>query len=108
MRTIKTKGQPQTMRFADDVREYIEKFKGKDFTEKFHNLVRWFMNTEGEKKAKIKDLDKQIADREKRLQDLSDMLYKVRWLEDKFKSLDKSIGEAKDSLQQIISPKGSK
>lgn len=104
MRTIKTKGDPKTMRFEQDVKEYIESFEGKDFTDKFHNLVRWFIKTEESKKTKIKELDKLIRDKEKRLNELSDMLYKVCWLEDKFKSLDRSIEDARDSLKRIITP----
>lgn len=92
------KSDPKAMRFEEDVEKYINDFNGKNFSDKFHNLVRFFKDTESEKKDKIKALDITIKDREKRLQDLNTKLSSVSWLETSFKQLSDDIEKLKKGI----------
>ncbi|HRC81153.1 MAG TPA: hypothetical protein PLF27_07190 [Sedimentibacter sp.] len=92
------KGVPKTMRFEKDVEDYINSFDGGNFSEKFHNLVRYFQNTEKEMKEKIKALDNAIKEREKRLQDLNSKLSNVSWLESSFRKLNDDIERLKNGI----------
>lgn len=94
------KSEPRTMRFEEDVEGYINKYEGKSFTEKFHNLVRFFKDTEKEKTEKIKELDKEIKNREERLQKLNLKLNNVSWLEQTFNQLGEDIEKLKKGIQR--------
>lgn len=92
------KSVPKTMRFEKDVEDYINIFDGDNFSDKFHKLVRYFKDTEKEKKEKIKALDNAIKEREKRLQDLNTKLSSVSWLESSFKQLSDDIEKLKRGI----------
>ena len=92
------KSDPKTMRFEKDVEDYINSFDGDNFSDKFHKLVRFFLNTEKEKQEKIKALDKAIKDREKRLEELNLKLSSVSWLETSFRQLSNDIEQLKKGI----------
>lgn len=96
------KSEPKTMRFENDVEEYIMKFQGSNFSEKFTNLVRWFMKEESKRKEAIKYLDKEILDRQKRLNELQNYLYDAAGLERSFKELQKAMEGCKSYFEKIL------
>lgn len=96
------KSEPRTMRFTSEAEAYINKFEGANFTEKFHNAVKFFDKAEKEKNDRIKYLDKEISNREKRLKELSDMLAKNDWLERHFQNLKRSIEQCQGYLDSYV------
>lgn len=96
------KSDPKTMRFQEDVESYINAQKGENFSEKFHNLVRKFKDLEPEKEKRIVYLDKEIKTREKRLQDLNDMLFKTGHIERNFKDLQRAVDGCKGYLEHFL------
>lgn len=92
------KSVPKTMRFEKDVEDYINSFEGDNFSDKFHKLVRYFKDTEKEKKEEIKALDKAIKEREKRLQELNKKLSSVSWLENSFRQLSDDVERLKRGI----------
>ncbi len=96
------KSEPKTMRFDYDVEEYINAFGGLNFSERFHNMVRWFISLEDEKKKRIELLDKQIEEKEKRLSELFDFLNDSKWIENHFRDLKRSIDSCKGYLDNFV------
>ena len=96
------KSEPKTMRFELDVEAYINTQKGENFSDKFHNLVRRFKNEEVEKQKKIALLDKDIAEKEKRIRDLNDFLFDTRHLERQFKDLQSNLDGCKGYLEHFL------
>lgn len=96
------KTEPKAMRFEQDVERYINSQKGKNFSEKFHNLVRKFKDDEVKMEQRIKHLDDEIKSREKRLKDLNDMLGKGFYLENAFKDLKASIERSQGYLDNFL------
>lgn len=96
------KSEPKTMRFENDVEEYIMKYQGANFSEKFNNLVRFFMKEESKRKEIIKCLDREIQDRQKRLNELQSYLYDAAGLERSFKELQKSMAGCKLYFEKIL------
>lgn len=99
---IGAKSDPKTMRFDANVISYIEKFKGSNFSEKFHNMVYLFMDKENDQMQQISLLEIQIAEKEKRLKNLSDMIYKVGYLERHFKDLQAALDGTKGYLEHFL------
>lgn len=96
------KSDPKTMRFEEDVEAFIMKAPGENFSEKFHNLVYWIKDRELKQKAKIAQLEKEISDRQKRLDELNNKLNNVRWIENSFDNLKRAIEQASNSLSKLI------
>lgn len=96
------KSDPKTMRFDVDVEQYIMKFAGDNFSEKFHNLVHYFMKAETDKMKQISMLDLEIKNKEKRLKELSDMLYNTNNLERKFANLKDALDNCKGYLEHFL------
>jgi len=96
------KSEPKTMRFESDVEAYINQFDGDNFSQKFHIMVRWFINSEDEKKKKLAVLDRDIEIKEKRIKELNDFLYDVGWIEREFQSLDRSIKNTKRYFDNFL------
>lgn len=96
------KSNPKTMRFDSKVEEYINKFDGDNFSDKFHNLAYHFMNDERKLKERLKFIEKDIEKKEKRLQELNKMISDVSWLENNFVSLRDSIKRCQGTLNKIV------
>lgn len=96
------KSEPKTMRFEDWAEDYINKFSGNSFSERFHNMVKHFTEEEKQVSNKLKVLDLQIKEKEKRVNDLTDFLSDVRWLENTFKDLQLSIDRTRKCFDNFI------
>lgn len=96
------KSEPKTMRFETDVEAFIMKAQGENFSEKFHNLVYWIKDRETKQKAKIAQLDKEIADKQNRLNDLYNKLNEISWLENSFQNLKRALEQANASVSKLI------
>ncbi len=57
----------KSIRVAEDVYAYIERYKGEGFNQKFENIIRDAMQSEEKRKDRIKQLDRQITEQEKKL-----------------------------------------
>lgn len=96
------KSEPKTMRFELDVEAYINAQKGDNFSDKFHNLVRRFKDEETVKMKKIAQLDKDIAECEKRIRDLNDFLFDIHNLENQFKDLQRAINGCRGYMENFL------
>lgn len=74
----------KSVRVDPRVYEYIEKYKGNGFNEKFENIILDAMESEKKRQERLKQLDKNIRDQEEKFQKLfaefrklNDMSYKV-------------------------------
>ena len=65
-------GKPniRSIRFSDELAELIDRQAGNTFTEKFENLVTLCVWELPQKEAKLKEVQKQVRQEEKRLAEL--------------------------------------
>ena len=68
------KNNIRSMRFSDDVIEMIESQAGRNFSEKFENLVTRCMWELPEKERQIEELDKELKQKQQELTNLSYVL----------------------------------
>lgn len=85
------KNNIRSMRFSDDVIEMIESQQGRNFSEKFENLVTRCMWELPEKERRIAELDKEIKD----------LCDKIRVLQAKYIGLSRTFRLASDFADQI-------
>ena len=83
-------GKPniRSIRFSDELAELIDRQAGNTFTEKFENLVTRCVWELPQKEAKLKEVQKQVRQEEKRLAELRKRREK----------LDRVIGSIQQSL----------
>ena len=72
------KNNIRSMRFSDDVIEMIESQAGRNFSEKFENLVTRCMWELPEKEKRVKELDKAIMRRYDELNKLRERYFSVQ------------------------------
>jgi HAMP domain-containing protein len=96
------KSNPKTMRFDSEIEEFINRFTGDSFTERLETMVRLFVVTEDEKNKRIQSLEIEIKEKENRLRKLNEKLNEVGWAERSFRELERTINQARDSLNRII------
>ncbi len=89
---------PKSVRVDPDVFSYIEKYKGNGFNEKFENIIKDAMESEKNRLHKIKELDKAIAEKEKKNQEL---IQKVRKLEGIVSTVNQIITNVNDLEKRI-------
>ncbi len=82
-----------SFRFSDEVREIIDSVPGKTFADRFEYLVLNYKETIEEKEQYVKSLDKQITEKRKLLNSISDKIYKYKNVSDDLISLVSSIKE---------------
>lgn len=85
------KNNIRSMRFSDDVIEMIESQQGRNFSEKFENLVTRCMWELPEKERRIAELDKDIKEK-------CDI---IRDLQDKYLRLSRTLKLTSDYADQI-------
>lgn len=90
----------KSIRVSQKVLNYIETYKGEGFNEKFENIITDAMESESKRKEKIKQLDKQIADKENQyrkimadVSKLNEIPYLVNNIIKNTKELDKKLVE---------------
>lgn len=96
-----SKNQPKTMRFSSDVEEYIENFQGNNFTEKFHNLVRFCRDEEKNKTDRLHFLDKQINEKRIIIESIDKYIYGTQKIELEIKKLTKEINNTKSQYKNF-------
>jgi|GEM_PF-723429 len=74
----------KSIRMTEEIHNYVEKFSGKGFNEKFENLVLFFMKRE-------KELDKRIAEQEKTLETNGKRIQLQRNVLADFESISRSV-----------------
>lgn len=62
------KNNQKCVRMSDEVLQYIEKFPGDGFNQKFENAVLYFKKTESEYKKRLAQLEKEIRARQATIQ----------------------------------------
>lgn len=95
------KSAPKTMRFEDWAEDYINKFDGDNFSERFHAMVHFFIRKEDEIRIKINHLNDSVAEKEKRFRILNDYLFKTMHLENQFRSLDRELQGVRSYLEHF-------
>lgn len=95
-----TKNNIRSIRFSDELAELIEQQEGKNFQQKFENLVRWCVQELPDREARIKVLDKEILKKQHMMAEASSryarMINQLSTLESKLYALDFAIGRALD------------
>ncbi len=96
------KGNPRTMRFDDDVEHYINSYKGNNFSERFHNLVRHFKDDEVFYEKRLTLLKKNIKETEDKLAEMNAMIRDVRWLDTALQNLKSDIKKSRDCFDAYL------
>lgn len=96
------KTEPKTMRFDLDVYEYICGFGDGNFTDNFHEMVKRYRDEEQALNRRHDMIRVKIKDAEKRLDDLNQMLFDCRHIENKFRSLNDAIQGAQGYLEHFL------
>lgn len=73
-----TKNNIRSIRFSDELAELIDQQQGKNFQQKFENLVTRCVSELPQKEAEIARLDKLKAEKQKQLSEMSEQLYELR------------------------------
>ena len=77
----------KSIRIEPRVYEYIEKYKGEGFNEKFENIILDAMESEKKRLEQIKYLDKEIETKRQSINKLSEDLRKRRGIMEKLESI---------------------
>lgn len=96
------KSKPKTIRFSIEAENFIEQFEGKNFSDKIHNLIKFYTKHEQIQKEKIKRLDIEISDKHQRLDNLNNYLFKIDHIEREFRILDKAIKGCQRYLEHFL------
>lgn len=97
-----SKGSPKTMRFSSDVESYIEAFKGDNFSDSLHQMVRHFRDQENFYTARLDKLKKEIQEKEGRLSEINTMMRDVQWLDTALDNLKKDIARSRDCFDAFV------
>ena len=73
-----TKNNIRSIRFSDELAELIDRQQGKNFQQKFENLVTRCVYELPGKEDEIARLDKLKAEKQKQLSEMSEQLYELR------------------------------
>ena len=99
------KNNIRSIRFSDELAELIDRQVGDTFTEKFENLVTKCVWELPQKEERIKELDKEIERKVKKLQvaelRYTKMLNQTHHLESLMRSLEFVVSEAIDDWKKI-------
>ena len=99
------KNNIRSIRFSDELAELIDRQAGDTFTEKFENLVTKCVWELPQKEERIKELDKEIERKVKKLQvaelRYTKMLNQTHHLESLMRSLEFVVSEAIDDWKKI-------
>ena len=93
------KSNNKSVRLDDRIYNYVIKYRGDGFNQKFENIVIDFFESENDRKKRINDLDILISKRENEINSLNDKLHKM---------LDMSIkiNAVVSKLDAIVNSKG--
>lgn len=71
------KSNNKSVRLDDRIYNYVIKYRGDGFNQKFENIVIDFFESENDRKKRINDLDILISKRENEINSLNDKLHKM-------------------------------
>lgn len=87
------KNNIRSIRFSDDILAAIEAQVGRNFTEKFENMVTRCLWELPATEEKLKDLEGKIQDKRKQLIQLEEQIRKLNYLSSKMKELERTINQ---------------
>ncbi len=93
----------KSVRIDPKVYNYIEKYKGEGFNEKFENIITDAMESESKRLEKIKQLDSQINEKEKQLRKVIGEVNRLQDVSNKVGNLIRSCKEIEERLEMKIS-----
>ncbi len=93
------KNNIRSMRFSDDVIEMIESQQGRNFSEKFENLVTRCMWELPEKEKRIAELDKELK---RKQQELTNISYVLRSEINQAHSLSSSLVSRLEAISRFV------
>ncbi|MDJ0304559.1 MULTISPECIES: hypothetical protein [Dehalobacter] len=96
------KGQPKTMRFDEEVELYIEAYHGENFSDKFHNLCRYFMKKEEELDKQINLLEWQIASKQMYLEELKQAVINLSGIKNSIDDFQHSFNSVVKSVDTYL------
>ena len=88
----------KSIRIDPKVYAYIEKYKGDGFNEKFENIIKDAMESEQKRLERIKQLDKQIEEKEKQLRKIMGEVNRMQDVSCKVGSLIRTCKEIEERL----------
>ena len=86
-----TKNNLRSIRFSDEILEAIEAQVGRNFTEKFENMVTRCLWELPATEEKLKDLEARIQDKRQQLIQLEKKIQKLSYLSSRVEDLEKAI-----------------
>jgi flagellar capping protein FliD len=93
----------KSIRIDQKVFAYIEKYKGEGFNEKFENIITDAMESEQKRLDKIKQLDKQVDEKEKQLRKAMGEVNRLQDVSSKVTSLLRTCKEIEERIEMKIS-----
>lgn len=81
----------KSIRISNSVFEYIEKYKGDNFSEKFENLILYCMKEEKNITKRVTTSEQQLKDLNSEIDEKSKLLLKLRVLEQKLDGIFNAI-----------------
>lgn len=88
----------KSIRVAPEVYSYIEKFSGEGFNEKFENIIIFAMKTEKDRRDTIKNLERQINDKNTQLKKLVDEINKLQNVSYRINDVMRSMSDIESKL----------
>ena len=92
----------KSIRINQKVFSYIEKYKGDGFNEKFENIITDALESEQKRLDKIKQLDKQIDEREKQLRKTMVEVNRLQDVANKVGNMLRTCKEIEERLEMKI------
>lgn len=92
----------KTMRLSDDVVDFIESHDGKNFTEKFESMVRFFCSQKPFYEKQIANLKKDIEIYNKKLFDARGNLRGIEMINTSFENLKRDMNAASGCIDDFI------
>ena len=106
-RSVTSKNISKSIRLSEEVYAYIDGYQGEGFNQKFDNIILDAMLSEQHRKAKLEVLDRQIADKERQLRELSADYEVYSNIRRQATYLEKTVSELADRSKRHVSQKNS-
>ena len=96
------KTNSKSIRLSDQVMDYVNKFDGSGFNQKFENLVLFCMKEEENKRERIASLDREIDERYKKLDAVRKLPFQISDLSSAFERLDRQTHDIISLMDKLI------
>ena len=97
----KAKSVSKSIRLTEEVFTYIDGYQGEGFNQKFENIILNAMCTEQQRKKRIKELDKRIAEREEVLRKLFDDISSFEYLNREVNYITRQVDVMRKRVSQM-------